>query len=33
MTTRQYLLQRAIGLLGTLAAFAFFLDGGAKRWI
>jgi hypothetical protein len=31
MTNRKYLLQRAIGLLTTLAAFAFVVDG-AKRW-
>jgi hypothetical protein len=32
MTNRKYLLQRAIGLLTTLAAFAFAVDG-AKRWM
>jgi hypothetical protein len=32
MTTAKYLAQRAIMLLGTLAAFAFVIDGGAKRW-
>ena len=31
MTNRKFLLQRAIGLLTTLAAFAFVIDG-AKRW-
>jgi hypothetical protein len=32
MTTAKYLAHRAIMLLGTLAAFAFVIDGGAKRW-
>jgi len=32
MTTAKYLAGRAIMLLGTLAAFAFVVDGGAKRW-
>ena len=32
MTTRKYLLQRAIGLLSTMAAFAFAVEG-AKRWM
>jgi hypothetical protein len=32
MTTAKYLAGRAIMLLGTLAAFAFVIDGGAKRW-
>ena len=32
MTNRKYLLQRAIGLLATMAAFAFAVDG-AKRWM
>jgi hypothetical protein len=31
MTTAKFLAQRAITLLGTLAAFAFVVDG-AKRW-
>ena len=32
MTTAKYLAGRAMMLLGTMAAFAFVIDGGAKRW-
>jgi len=32
MTTAKYLAHRAVAVLGTLAAFAFVVDG-AKRWM
>jgi hypothetical protein len=32
MTTAKYLAYRAMMLMGTLAAFAFVVQGGAKRW-
>jgi hypothetical protein len=32
MSTAKYLAYRLIAIAGTLAAFAFTIDGGAKRW-
>jgi len=32
MTTVKYLAYRLVAIAGTLAAFAFVVDGGAKRW-